>query len=221
LLFLTSALHLQGFFCVFYGENPKNYLWGMSIEKFKKDSMFHRIKASYLDESSVVLSQREEEKKARLAHVWSLRLNNKYSASQAIQIMMRDYKISQATAYREYNWAMQIFGDLDAVSVKADRLILQEALWNAYQKAVKSGQVELEIKALKVYASLFNFEESENQIDPEKIQAHEYNIKMPRRMYKVMDKLFKEGVVDFNNLEVEDIDYNEVTENDETDDSDK
>ena len=40
--------------------------------------------------------------------------------------MMRDYKISQATAYREYNWAMQIFGDLDAVSVKADRLILQE-----------------------------------------------------------------------------------------------
>ena len=39
---------------------------------------------------------------------------------------MRDYKISQATAYREYNWAMQIFGDLDAVSVKADRLILQE-----------------------------------------------------------------------------------------------
>ena len=40
--------------------------------------------------------------------------------------MMRDYKISKATAYREYNWAMQIFGDLDAVSVKADRLILQE-----------------------------------------------------------------------------------------------
>ena len=39
--------------------------------------------------------------------------------------MMRDYKISQATAYREHNWAMQIFGDLDAVSVKADRLILQ------------------------------------------------------------------------------------------------
>ena len=61
---------------------------------------------------------------------------------------MRDYKISQATAYREHNWAMQIFGDLDAVSVKADRLILQEALWNAYQKAVKSGQIELEIKAL-------------------------------------------------------------------------
>ena len=148
-------------------------------------------------------------------------MNNKYSANQAIQIMMRDYKISQATAYREHNWAMQIFGDLDAVSVKADRLILQEALWNAYQKAVKSGQVELEIKALKVYASLFNFEESENQIDPEKIQAHEYNIKMPRRMYKVIDKLFKDGVVDFNNLEVEDIDYNEVTENDETDDSDK
>lgn len=193
----------------------------MSIEKFKKDSMFHRIKASYLDESSVVLSQREEEKKARLAHVWSLRLNNKYSASQAIQIMMRDYKISQATAYREYNWAMQIFGDLDAVSVKADRLILQEALWNAYQKAVKSGQVELEIKALKVYASLFNFEESENQIDPEKIQAHEYIIKMPRRMYKIMDKSFKYGVVDLNHLDVEDIDYNEVTENDETDDSDK
>ena len=193
----------------------------MELSKFKKDSSFQRIKASYIDESSVELTEREAEKKKRMSHAWSLRLNNKYSTYQVIQILMRDHGISQASAYREYNMSMQIFGDLDAVSVKADRLILQEALWNAYQKAVKSGQVELEIKALKVYASLFNFEESENQIDPEKIQAHEYNIKMPRRMYKVMDKLFKEGVVDFNNLEVEDIDYNEVTENDETDDNDK
>lgn len=116
----------------------------MSLMKFKKDSSFQRIKASYLDETSVELTAKELEKKKRMSHAWGLRLNNKYSAHQTIQILMREYSISQATAYREYNMAMQIFGDLDETSIAAERLILKEALWNAYQKAVKQGNVELE-----------------------------------------------------------------------------
>ena len=48
----------------------------MELSKFKKDSSFQRIKASYLDESSVELTEREAEKKKRMSHAWSLRLNN-------------------------------------------------------------------------------------------------------------------------------------------------
>lgn len=191
----------------------------MSLMKFKKDSSFQRIKASYLNETSVELTAKELEKKKRMSHAWGLRLNNKYSAHQTIHILMKEYSISQATAYREYNMAMQIFGDLDETSLAAERLILKEALWNAYQKAVKQGNVELEVKALKEYRSLFNFDENENQIDPEKIQAHEYHIRIPRQLYKKFDAMVLGGAMDFANLDVEDIAYQEVQETQNTEEN--
>ena len=113
--------------------------------------------------------------------------------------------------------SMQIFGELDATTLAAERQGLKEAFWNEYQKAVKAGNGDLAVKALKEYRELFNFDENENQIDPNKIQAHEYNIKMPRRIYKMMDKEFAYGVVDFNNLEIEDAEFREVEENEDDD----
>lgn len=187
----------------------------MSLVRFSKDSTFQRIKASFLDENAVVLTPKEQEKKARMMQVWGLRINNKYSTHQAIQIIIRDHNISQATAYREYNMAMEIFGNLDASNVAAERLILKESLWNAYQKAVKAGNLELEIKALKEYKDLARLDADENAIDPDKLQAHEYNIRIPRWVYKKLDTMVQTTGFDFNNMDTEDIEYQEVEDNDE------
>ena len=46
----------------------------MSLMKFKKDSSFQRIKASYLDETSVELTAKELEKKKRMSHAWISKL---------------------------------------------------------------------------------------------------------------------------------------------------
>lgn len=187
----------------------------MSLVRFSKDSTFQRIKGSFLDENAVVLTAKEQEKKARMMQVWGLRINNKYSTHQAIQIIIRDHNISQATAYREYNMAMEIFGNLDASNVAAERLILKESLWNAYQKAVKAGNLELEIKALKEYKDLARLDADENAIDPDKLQAHEYNIRIPRWVYKKLDAMVQTTGFDFNNMDTEDIEYQEVEDNDE------
>ncbi|WP_237190385.1 hypothetical protein [Riemerella anatipestifer] len=130
---------------------------------------------------------------------------------------MRDHGVSRATAYRDYNWSMQIFGDLDATHLAAERQVLKEAFWNEYQLARKEGNGELAVKALKEYRALFNFDAEENQIDPNKIQAHEYHLSMPRWVYKKMDAMFSGGVVDFNNLEVEDVEYREDTKSEDED----
>ncbi|MCW0491203.1 hypothetical protein [Riemerella anatipestifer] len=189
----------------------------MELVKLKKNSSFLRIKASYLDEDSVELTESEKNKKKRLTHAWALRLNNKYSAHQTVHILMRDHGVSRATAYRDYNWSMQIFGDLDATHLAAERQVLKEAFWNEYQLARKEGNGELAVKALKEYRALFNFDAEENQIDPNKIQAHEYHLSMPRWVYKKMDAMFSGGVVDFNNLEVEDVKYREDTKSEDED----
>ena len=64
-----------------------------------------------------------------------------------------------------------------------------------------------------------NFDENENQIDPEKIQAHEYHIRIPRQLYKKFDAMVLSGAMDFANLDVEDIAYQEVQETQNTEEN--
>nr|DAP81041.1 MAG TPA: hypothetical protein [Caudoviricetes sp.] len=182
----------------------------MELVKFDKEGTYPRISASHIDES-IELTPAEQEIKARLRHIHALRMTNKYSKYQAIQIHMREMKVSQSTAYRDYNWAMQIFGELDKVDVQAERMILAECYWQLYQKALKKGDLEQERKALDSYKSLFNFDKEEKEINFEKISAHEYHIKMSRKSMRMLRDAIGTGVVDFNDLPAEEIDYEEMT----------
>ena len=173
----------------------------MELVKFDKEGTYPRISASHIDES-IELTPAEQEIKARLRHIHALRMTNKYSKYQAIQIHMREMKVSQATAYRDYNWAMQIFGELDKV----------ECYWQLYLKALKKGDLEQERKALDSYKSLFNFDKEEKEINFEKISAHEYHIKMSRKGMRMLREAIGTGVVDFNELPAEEIDYEESEE---------
>ena len=182
----------------------------MELTKFSKDSLYQRISASYIDENFQLLPA-EEAVKTRLRHIHGLRLSNKYSKHQAIQIHIREMGVSQATAYRDYSWAMQIFGELDKSDINAERAILADSYWQLYQKALKKGDLEQERKALDSYKSLFKFDKEEKEIDFEKITAHEYHIKMSRKGMRMLRDAIGTGVVDFNELPAEEIDYEEMT----------
>ena len=187
----------------------------MDIVKFTKDSIFQKIKAWYIDENSVTLTDKEFQRKERLEHVWGLRKNNKYSPQQAVQILKRDYNISMATAYRDYAMAMNIFGDLDQVNVAAERLILAESYWNLYQIALKKSNEESARKCLDSYKSLFNFNDTGDKIDPKKLEASVYKLNLPRGTKNILESMFETGVVDFNNITSENVTWKEVNENEE------
>src|SRR5690625_7397425 len=72
-----------------------------SIVKFNKDSHIQRIQASYVDDK-IKLSEFEEQMLERMKFVFSLRLKNKYSKQQAVSKLESEYKVSRATAYRDY-----------------------------------------------------------------------------------------------------------------------
>ena len=187
----------------------------MELTKFSKDSLYQRISASYIDDS-FQLEPAEEAIKTRLRHIHGLRLSNKYSKHQAIQIHIREMGVSQATAYRDYSWAMQIFGDIEKSDLQAERLILAERYWELYQRALKKDELEQARRALDSYKSLFNFDKEEREINFEKITANEYHIKMSRKSAKMLRAALTSGVVDFNNLPATDTDYEDIT--DEPDD---
>lgn len=191
----------------------------MELTKFSKDSLYQRISASYIDENFQLLPA-EEAVKTRLRHIHGLRLSNKYSKHQAIQIHIREMGVSQATAYRDYSWAMQIFGDIEKSDLQAERLILAERYWELYQRALKKDELEQARRALDSYKSLFNFDKEEKEINFEKITANEYHIRMSRKSAKMLRAALTSGVVDFNNLPATDTDYEDITDDpdDETTD---
>lgn len=191
----------------------------MELTKFSKDSLYQRISASYIDENFQLLPA-EEAVKTRLRHIHGLRLSNKYSKHQAIQIHIREMGVSQTTAYRDYTWAMQIFGELDKSDLQAERLILAERYWELYQRALKKDELEQARRALDSYKSLFNFDKEEKEINFEKITANEYHIRMSRKSAKMLRAALASGVVDFNSLPATDTDYEDITDDpdDETTD---
>ena len=183
----------------------------MEITKFDKEGFYQRISASFIDDS-FELTPAEEVVKKRLRHVHSFRLSNKYSKYQALQIHMREMNVSQSTAYRDYNWAMQIFGELDKTDLNAERNVLAECYWQLHLTALKAQNLEQARKALDSYKSLFNFDKEEKEINFDKITAHEYHIKMSRKSFKILREALSTGVVDFNDLSANDVDYEEVEE---------
>jgi hypothetical protein len=149
----------------------------MDIVKYTKDNSFQRIKAWYIDETSVQLTDAEEKKKDRLKHIWALRCNNRYSAKDAVRIIERDYKVSQATAYRDYNLSMELFGSMDQVNIAAEKMIIPAGYWDLYLSAKKNGKDEVALRALEKYESLYNFEDTTQKVDPKKLEASVYNMK--------------------------------------------
>lgn len=193
----------------------------MDIVKYSKDNTFQKIKAWYIDETSVTLSPAEEDRKNRLKHIWALRYENKYTRGQAIKIIERDYKVSQATAYRDYSLAMELFGSMEQVDVAAERMILAESYLNLYQLAMKKGDTETALKALAKRQSLINFDDTANKVDPRKLEASMYNLRLPRGAEKILKGMFESGVVNFNNIGAEDIDWKEITEEEEEDENEE
>jgi len=76
-----------------------------------KDTHFEKVLPSYLDDSRIVLSPLEEGMKKRWEAAFSLLLNFK-SREQAVKILQQQFGGSLATAYRDINHALALFGDI-------------------------------------------------------------------------------------------------------------
>lgn len=183
----------------------------MALVKWNRDSHFQRIKASYVDES-IKLSEFENDMLIRMKFVFSLRLKNKFSRQQAVKKLVDEFSISLATAYRDYSSAAQLFGELDEVDTRGERMILREEYWFLYQQNIKNRDWPEAKRALDSYRELFDFTDRSGEVDPDKIAAHNYHIKISKKLEKIITEKLDDAVIDLNDLGVEDIDYEDVSE---------
>lgn len=189
----------------------------MSIVKFLKDSQLQSIKANWIDDT-FKLSPTEEAIKKRLLHFQMLVFENRYSKHQAIQIHCREMGVSKATAYRDAQQAEYILGDVYKVDKEFQRALLMEAYWTGYQRALKKGDMNAEIKYLEAYERVADLHTEAQSVNPEKLAASNYYVKLHAAAKKMMKQAFDSGVMDMNQVDVEDVDFKEVEEKSEDDD---
>lgn len=182
----------------------------------KKITTQDKIRKYYLKgEDSVTLSEKQNEIRIRIYKAWNL-LINYHSKEQAMAVIMNEYGGSRAQAYRYVADAMSIFGNPIVNQKEAEKYLIGEDLIKSQQRSIKNKDEAAYLKAMALRIKLGNYEKDSTQtFDPEKLKAQTYVLKVHPSVLASIEANKDGGVIDFNSLDTEDVDFQEVNENDD------
>lgn len=169
------------------------------------DSTFDKIQAFYVNPDSFPLTETTENIRQRWVLVVNLMLRGfpKYKIANMLE---KDFGLSQAQAYLDINNATSLFGDIHQTSKDVEKTIWKEWVREFIQRAKRRGDLKAEAKGLDMYAKYGDFGAEELSFDPEKLAKVEIQTSVDPKLIENLMKMISKGVVDFNKLDVTDID---------------
>ena len=180
------------------------------------DSTFDKIQAYYVNPEKYELSETCEAIRQRWVLVVNLLLRGfpKYKIANMLE---KDFGLSQAQAYLDINNAGNLFGDIHQTSKEVEKAMWREWCRDFIQRAKRRGDMKAESKGLDMYAKYGDFGAEELSFDPEKLAKVEIQTAVDPKLIDNLMKMIAKGVVDFNKLDVTDID---LTADDTTEEED-
>ena len=200
------------------------------LAKFNKDDTFQRLRAHHFDPENYPITPKETDILNRIKMLFLYRTRNKYSKLQAVQKVASEFDVHQSTVYRDYKLMTEIYGEIDEVDIRAEKMFTRNEFYFLYQQMLKDRNWDGALKALEKYDATFP-EIDPNEADPEKLAAQVFNMQMTREMKKKLDELLNgslssksspkeiDPVIDFKFLDVEDVDYKIVKDADNESDT--
>lgn len=189
---------------------------GLQLQR-KRNTSFDKIYAYYLEPDKVALSPNQELIKERWLAAWTLRLKKKSptKVAEILQEQFAEQKLSRAQAFRDVQNSEKLFGNV----FNADRLgrmaIHYEYALQGYKKALKLDDLKAAKGFLTEMRETYPFEGDAN-FNPEKLENTPIKFVVSQTIESALIKKFAAGVVDLNNLDIEDIPFQEIpTEEDE------
>lgn len=182
----------------------------------KKVTTLDKIRKYYLKgEDSVTLTDKQDEIRIRVYKAWNL-LINYHSKEQAMAVIMTEYGCSRAQSYRYVSDAMSVFGNPIANQKEAEKYLIGEDLIKSQQRSIKNKDEAAYLKAMALRIKLGSYDkETLQNFDPEKLKAQTYILKVHPSVLKNIEAHQDGGSIDFNNLDTEDVDFQEVKEDDD------
>jgi hypothetical protein len=187
------------------------------VVKNKKETTLDKIRKYYLSgEDSVLLSEKQTEIRINVYKAWNLMINY-HSREQAIKTMMTEGS-SRAQAYRYVNDSLSVFGNPQVNQKEAKRYLIEEDLMRLQQRAIKEKDGNLELAVLKQRIKLGGFDKDiDPKFNPEKLQAQVYILRPHPAVLKMMEASQEGGVFDFNNMDTDDVNFEEIQVNEDDD----
>lgn len=168
------------------------------------DSTFDKIQAFYIDPELHPLSPAVEEIRKRWVFINSL-LHKAFPKYKIVNALIKDYGISQPQAYVDIRNTESLFGNMHQSSKEVEKAMWKEWVLDVARRARKSGDFKNEIKAYDMFAKYGDFNAEELTFNPEKLLNKEIHISIDPSLLKAINEANRGGVVDFNNLDVTDI----------------
>lgn len=175
------------------------------------DSSLDKIWAHYKNPDKVKLKGKQIEVEERLRSAWTSMVsgNPKTFVSNMLRMC---YGLSVSQSYKYIAKAEILFGKVLKANIAGQRAVLYEMALQNHKEAKEKGQLKVAAMYFKEAKDLLG-EEDLVSFNPAKLEdkPDHYSVD-PIVMEAIANKL-KTGVVDFNNLEIEDIPHEDVTEN--------
>jgi len=175
----------------------------------RKGTSLQNIIASYVDERQLELTPFEEEKKKQYEAAFTMLIEDD-SIIDTVLKLEQLYDVSKATAYRIVNESETIFGSVKKFNKEAWRFIQIERKRKLITLATQDKNYELAAKLERDIDNLIGFDKAELGFNPDKLKATEITVKVSPAFEKLVLQMNNKGSVDLNNLEAEDINFEDV-----------
>ena len=173
------------------------------------DTTFDKIKAFYINPEEFPLSDKLEEIRMRWLAISNFS-SKAYGKIEIANMLKRDYGISQAQAYIDIRNAENIFGTVTATESNAFKAMWIEWTKDYLKRCRQKNDRVNEAKALALLAQYGDLDKDELEFNPEKLENKELQLIIPKDQLELLKNLVSKGVVDFNNLNVTDVNFEEV-----------
>ncbi|MBE7688450.1 hypothetical protein G1K66_08515 [Tenacibaculum finnmarkense] len=185
---------------------------GLQLKK-GRDSSFDKIFAFYKNPEKYELTTKQITIKNRWLAAWTLRLegNTPTKAAEKLQEVYKEEKLSRAQAFRDVQNSEKLYGSI----INADRTgrmaIHYEYALDAYNKSMEAKDFKAAKGFLAEMRESMPFEDSQS-FNPEKLENKPVKLTVENAVEQAIKNHLKTGVLDFNTLEVEDVNHEDITD---------
>lgn len=177
------------------------------------DTSFDKIWAYYKSPKKFQLTPNQELVKERWMAAWTSLLA-KNSKTQTVEILREAYGYGRAQAFRDIRNAERLFGQVMRADREGQMALMYEFALEAFKKCIDAGQMK-EARAFFTEMRECIGKEDPIHFNPAKLEDKPTKISIPKEVIAAIVEQLSGGVLDFNNLTVEDIEHEDIIEDDE------
>jgi hypothetical protein len=134
-----------------------------------------------------------------------------YPKWKIANMLEKDYGISQSQAYIDIRNAENIFGSVIKTDNEAFKAMWVEWTKDLLKRARQSNDKKTEAKALDLLAKYGGLADDVLEFNPDNLENKEIQIVIDVKVLAVLKDMVETGTVDFNKLNVTDIDFKDIS----------